>query len=280
MKTPFEPPFEPIGGRPAGSQTRSVARPGRRATGAAWLAGIVLAVLAVLGPGLPGTAWAQPRRGGAPGPVERGADDPAGAPGRPGSAERREQIKKKIRTMRAYTLTEELALDEQTAGKLFPVLARYDDETDKLLEKRIDVQRRLRHVDSLKDARAVERLIDEAVAIQRGFWDLEDRRVADLRKVLTPVQVAKLLVVLPALERKIQTQLRKAIVKRHTTGSANDGDGDDDQEPDEAPPPPSKPSLRRRQDPPLPRNIPSNPSNPSNAPGNTPPCNPNAEPCR
>ena len=253
-----------------------MARGGHRARGTAWLAAIVLAVLAVLGPGFPGAARAQPRRG-APGPVERGADDPAGTPGRPGPAERREQIKKKIRAMRAYTLTEELVLDEQTAGKLFPVLARYDDETDKLLEKRVDVQRRLRHVDSLKDARSVERLIDEAVAIQRGFWDLEDRRVADLRKVLTPVQVAKLLVVLPALERKIQTQLRKAIVKRHTARSANDGngdgDGDDDQEPDEVMPP-SKPPLRRRQDPLPPRTA------PSNAPGNTPPCNPNAEPCR
>jgi hypothetical protein len=252
-------------GRPAGRAPR---HPGGRT--AAWLAALAFG----LGLGVGSTALAQPRRGG-DAPAERRDG------GGPGQAERREQIKKKIRAMRAYTLTETLALDEPTAGRLFPMLARYDDETDKLLEKRVDIQRRLRHADSLKDPRAVERLIDEAIAIQRGFWDLEDKRVADLRKILAPGQTAKLLVVLPALERKIQNQLRKAIVQRRGAGgvgSSGSGggsidDADDDQEPDEIPPPPKGPP-RRREAPMAPR------PGPSNAPGNTPPCNPNTEPCR
>lgn len=224
----------------------------------AWLVAFMLCGL-----GLAAPAGAQRRGGGPPGASERrDGDGPAGA------SERREQIKKKIRALRAYTLTEELALDEPTAGKLFPVLSRYDDETDKLLEKRVDIHRRLRHADSLKDPKAIERLIDEAVANQRSFWNLDDNRVADLRKILTPVQTARLLIVLPALERKIQRQLRKAIVNRHTSGS--DDDDDDDQELGEIAPPPSRPALRRRG----PRN------SPSNAPGNTPPCAPNAGPCR
>src|SRR5512140_3442717 len=106
-----------------------------------WLAVVVLGLSLGFGLGFEATAGAQPRRGGGGGSAAT-------------ATERREQIKKKIRAMRAYTLTEELALDEQTAGKLFPVLSRYDDETDKLLEKRVDVQRRLRHADSLKDPKA------------------------------------------------------------------------------------------------------------------------------
>jgi hypothetical protein len=231
---------------------------------AAWLAVVVLGV------GLAHTAGAQPRRGG-----DGGA---APADRRHGAADRREQIKQKIRAIRDSKLTEALVLDEPTAGRLFPVLARYDDETDKLLDKRIDVQRRLRRVYSLKDTRAVERLLDEAVANQRGFWDLEDKRIAELRKVLTPVQTAKLLVVLPELERKIQNQLRKAIVKRHRADRAGpevETDIDDDQEPDEMPPEPApQPPPRRREAPLAPR------GNPSNAPGNTPPCDPNTQPCR
>lgn len=163
--------------------------------------------------------------------------------------ERREQIKKKIRAMRAYTLTEELALDDVTAGRLFPLLARYDDETDKLVEKRVDLQRRLRHADA-RDNRAVERAIDEAVANQRAFWDLEARRIADLRKILAPVQVAKVLVVLPALERKIQNQLRRAIVRHAVKGDGgsrfdddDDGDAGDDAMPMPAPAP--APAPRR-----------------------------------
>jgi len=221
-----------------------------------WLAVVVLGLS--LGLGFEATAGAQPRRGGG------------------GSAatatERREQIKKKIRAMRAYTLTEELALDEQTAGKLFPVLSRYDDETDKLLEKRVDVQRRLRHADSLKDPKAIEQLLDEAVANQRSFWDLEDKRVADLRKILTPIQAASLLVVLPALERKIQNQLRKAIVQQRAAGAASDAD-DDDREPDEFGPPPPKPPRHREP-------TPAARDTPSNAPGSISKCSPYDESCR
>lgn len=166
----------------------------------AWLSVAVLAIVSAP------SGFAQP--GGNPGAPRRAAD-PAENPGR------RDEIKKKIRAMRAYTLTEELSLDEATAGKLFPVLARYDDETDRLLQKRGDIQRRLRRADTLHDARAVERLIEEALVNRRAFWDLEDRRIGDLRKILTPVQSAKLLVVLPALERKIENQLRKAIQRQN-----------------------------------------------------------------
>jgi hypothetical protein len=226
--------------------------------------------IAVVVFGLGGSATAQPRRGPGPGAA------PAGV------AERREQIKKRIRAMRAYTLTEELALDEPTAAKLFPVLARYDDETDKLLEKRVEVQRRLRRADTLRDARAIDRLIDEAIANQRGFWDLEDRRLAELRKILTPVQSAKLLVVLPALERRIQNQLRKVIARGQPAPApapagpapSTADDTDDDQEPDEVAVPPRKPLRPRREAPLAPRD------RSSNAPGNTPPCDPSAGPCR
>src|SRR5215468_9932265 len=196
-----------------------------RARLAIWTAAAALA----LGPGFAASAQAQPRRAGP------AAAAPAGA------AQRREEIKKRIRSMRAYTLTEELKLDPDIAGQLFPLLARYDDETDRLLEKRVEVQRRLRRAETMRDPRAVDRLIDEALANQRGFRDLEDRRLAELRKILTPFQTAKLLVVLPDFERRIQNQLRKAIGQRPGAAGAAEGprsapagaaaDNDDDLEP-------------------------------------------------
>lgn len=213
---------------------------------AVWIAIVVLGISPI--------AVAQPRRGG-------GSADPV---------ERREQIKRKIRTMRAFTLTDELALDEQTAGRLFPTLSRYDDEIDRMLEKRRYIQHRLRAGDSLRDPKAIDRLIEDAIANQRALWDLEDKRIADLRKILTPVQMMKLLVVLPAFDRKIQNQLSRVIVQRR----AGDSAGDDDLESDEIAPPPPKGSRRRREAPLPPR------GHMSNAPGNTPPCDPNAAPCR
>lgn len=126
---------------------------------------------------------------------------------------RREQVKQKIRTLRAYALTEELALDERTGSRLWPVLAKWDDEIDRLLAQRVDLQRRLDQAAQLRDPRAIDRLIDDSVANQRAFWSVEERRLGELRKLLSPAQTARLLVVLPRFERKIQNQLRRAIVR-------------------------------------------------------------------
>src|SRR5688572_31719682 len=113
---------------------------------------------------------------------------------------RRDKIKQRIRALRAYTLTEQLQLDEATAAKLFPALQKYDDEFDKLLLARADIQRRLMASESITDPKQLDKLIDEAVANQRALWDTEEKRLAQLRKILTPAQTARVLVVLPAME--------------------------------------------------------------------------------
>ena len=136
------------------------------------------------------------------------------APPQDRAEQRREKIKERIRALRAYTLTTELSLDEKTAAKLFPTLAKFDNEFDKLLQQRIDIQRRLDGAGALKDTKAIDKLIDEAVANQRALWDTEDKRLGELRKILTPAQTARVLVVLPAMERKIQNQLRKAVQRQ------------------------------------------------------------------
>lgn len=160
---------------------------------------------------------------------------PRGGPNAP--QDRREAVKKKIRALRAYTLTEELGLDEKSASKLFPILAKWDDVTDKLLQARLDIQRRLTS-GATTDPRQLDKLIDEAVANQKAFWDLETQRLAELRKVLTPAQTARLLVVLPAFERRIQNQLKRAIKRRGAAGRpAPDEIDEDDLDPDEVPAP-------------------------------------------
>jgi hypothetical protein len=171
--------------------------------------------------GLAGSTTAFAQRPGGPG---AGAGGPgAGAAQGPQAAQRREKIKKRIRALRAFTLTDELSLDEATAGKLFPILAKYDDEIDKQLQLRADLQRQLAASGDLHDAKALDRLIDASVANQHGFWELEDKRLAELRKVLTPNQTARLLVVLPALERKIQNQLQRAIEGKAGPGGGGGG---------------------------------------------------------
>lgn len=158
----------------------------------------------------------------------------------PAASDKREKIKKKIRALRAYTLTEQLQLDETSAGKLFPVLAKYDDELDRLLLQRADIERRLKASDTVKDPRALNTLIDEAVANQKAFWDSQERRIAELRKILTPAQTARLLVVLPEFERRIQNQLQRAIKgggPRRAKGAMAPNPYDDDDSDDDGPAP-------------------------------------------
>jgi len=174
----------------------------------------------------------------APGQTPPRAPAGMGAPG-PGPATPREtkqeRVKKRVRMMRAMALTEELGLDSAGAGRLFPLLEKYDAEFDHLLVERGQLVHQLDTADG-RPAKQIDKLIDDSLANQRKFWDLEDRRIADLRKILTPAQVARVLVVLPALERKIQNQLRNAVRPGGRRGNKNVQSGepdDDDVEPGE-----------------------------------------------
>jgi hypothetical protein len=150
---------------------------------------------------------------------------------------KRDRVKKRIRAMRAYALTTELGLESEDAGRLFPLLQKFDDEFDRLLATRSNLQRKLDDTGGM-NAKAIDKLIDQSLANQRDFWNLEEKRIAELRKILTPAQVARLLVVLPALERRITNQLRQA-AKPAVGGRKNDAsDDDDDVEPNERPKPP------------------------------------------
>ena len=175
------------------------------------------------------TAYAQPR------------PQPGGPGGRTAPQDRRDEIrkeiKKKIAVMRAATLQQELNLDDATLAKVLPVLSKWDDVTEKLLVQRMDLNKRIRNVDQIRDPRAVDKLVDEALANQRGFRELEDKRLAEVRRILTPTQTAKLLIVLPEFERKIMNQLRRAMRRGGAAGGGAGGaiDDDDDIEPDEPP---------------------------------------------
>lgn len=206
----------------------------------------LLAVMLALALGAPGAAAQPAPPPPAPGPAAGAAPGPAPAPPPP-NALRREEVKKKIRSLRAYALTTELDLDEKTGNRLWPLLAKYDDEIDKLLQQRVDLQRRLAAADQLRDPKAQDRLVDEAIANQKAFWSVEERRLAELRKILTPAQTTRLLVVLPAFERKIQNQLRRAIIRRPTPG-AQDPDADLDLDDEGAPPPRRRRGMSRDPD--------------------------------
>ena len=150
----------------------------------------------------------------------------------------RAQAKQKIRALRAAILVEELGLDEATATKLGPILARHDDDLERLQAERRTLRKAVKDALAAKDDRKLDGLIDQLVANQRARWDRELTRVAELRKLLTPSQAARLLDVLLRIDRRILEGLRRAVA-----GGALAGDGDDD---DGDLPAPRRPRMRRR----------------------------------
>jgi hypothetical protein len=162
---------------------------------------------------LTGVAVAQPPGASRP---NQGPPPPrpnAGPPAQPGlgPGQRIENIKRRIRAMRAAAIVDALKPDQATAGKMFAVLSKYDDVFDRLLRDRAALQARLNNSGAMKDPRVIDKLIDDSLANQRAFWETEEKRLGELRRLLSPHQTARLLVVLPEFERRLQNRIREAI---------------------------------------------------------------------
>jgi hypothetical protein len=157
-------------------------------------------VLAVgLGLALPEAALAQPGK--------RGPD---------ARAAKQAKLRQKLRAARAWKLTEELDLDEATAGKLFPVLNQFDDKFVKVMEHGAALRRELRkELDggAARDAR-INEIINAMLENQRALWKLGEERFLAIRKHLSPAQAAKALVLLPEIDRAVQREIRK-VMRRH-----------------------------------------------------------------
>ncbi len=144
-----------------------------------------------------GTARAQPRPGtsggaGAMAPEDHRTPD-----------QLRREVLDRMRALRAFRIVDALKLDEATSGRLFAVLSRYDDREVQIAAERHQIMHELRvdadaaHPDDARLNSDLNRLIANR-SKQRA---MEDERIKDVRKVLTPAQQAKLVLLMPRLER-------------------------------------------------------------------------------
>jgi Spy/CpxP family protein refolding chaperone len=155
----------------------------------AGLIGVALAMLT-------GVAQAQPRTaaGGSSGAATEDHRTPQ---------QLRQEVLDRMRALRAFRIVDALKLDEATSGRLFAVLSRYDDREMQIASERHQIMRDLRmdadapHPDDARLNADLNRLLANR-AKQRT---MEDERIRDVRKVLTPAQQAKLVLLLPRLER-------------------------------------------------------------------------------
>ena len=179
------------------------------------LAGIAVAV--IVGPaGLARAQNASPQAG-------------AGPPGRanapiPGDGRTPEQLRsdvlERMRALRAWRIVDALKLDEATSARLFPILSRYDDREMALATERRDTRRLLRaEVQTVRpDEGRLTAAINRLLANRDRQRAMEDERVKELRKVLTPVQQAKLMLLLPRIEHEFAQRIQQAAEEQRHMG--------------------------------------------------------------
>jgi hypothetical protein len=132
---------------------------------------------------------------------------------RGGHQEKRDRIRDRIRAMRAWKLTEALELDEQTAARLFPILSRYDERYDALAAEAAAASAALRKELEAEAPRApvLDRRMNELAAAHDKLHAWQRERFAAVRRVLTPAQAAKMLVLLPEIDQEVRREIRRAV---------------------------------------------------------------------
>lgn len=146
-------------------------------------------------------ALASPARAQRPAPASAPADHAAEDHRSPDQL--RQEVLERMRALRAFRIVDALKLDEATSGRLFPILSRYDDREVQIATERHQVMRDL-HADAEAPHPDEARLnadLNRVLAVRAKQRALEDDRIRDVRKVLTPVQQARLVLLLPRLER-------------------------------------------------------------------------------
>jgi Spy/CpxP family protein refolding chaperone len=153
-----------------------------------------------------GAAGAQPRPAPAPTAPSPAADDHRTPD------QLRKEVLERMRALRAWKIVEALKLDEATSARLFPILSRYDEREMAIAAERHVIMRDLREATEAAhpdDARLTATL-NKLLANRAKQRLLHDDRIKDVRKVLTPVQQAKLVLLLPRLEHDFAGWIHEA----------------------------------------------------------------------
>lgn len=103
--------------------------------------------------------------------------------------------KQRDRIYTAMSLIEDLALDETTSGKLFPVLSRYQQDRDRLRDEYDALTTQIGHA---AEPATLDRLLDRSLATQRAQIAVEAKLVVKLRQLLPADQAMRARIILVA----------------------------------------------------------------------------------
>lgn len=128
-------------------------------------------------------------------------------------AQKRAALKQQVTDYMIQQLTQQVPLDAPTATRVREIWVRYQDQIEGVHREQGMIMKELKSLLAAaqpNDARLTQ-LSDQALANKLKVEQLDNQRALELRRVLTPVQLAKVIVISPALRRQVQQQFWKAM---------------------------------------------------------------------
>jgi len=133
------------------------------------------------------------------------ADDPAEA--------HRAQLRQQVRATIHQHLAAFAGLDAQASARVSAISDRYDDQIAKL-----QADARQAYVELMgqiqqpqPDVATINRLTDRILGNHERVQQLENDRAREVRRAVTPVQFAKMVIAFPKITHEVRANLRKAL---------------------------------------------------------------------
>ncbi|HTG01482.1 MAG TPA: periplasmic heavy metal sensor [Nitrospirota bacterium] len=139
----------------------------------------------------------------------------------PGSGPQREEVRRKIETIRIWRLTEALKLDETTAAKLASIMSSLDQQRTEVRREQREAVRTLRVL--LKapkpDDAKLQVALDKLEACHGTIQALRNKEIAAIRELLTTRQQARYVI----FQTDFMQDMRKMIINARGSRPGADG---------------------------------------------------------
>ena len=135
------------------------------------------------------------------------------------------RVRKKVEALRAWRLTEELNLDEETSARLFPAMREADEERRQIHVRNRELIREMARElagEGTGPAR-IDEILDELTANRREMNRAEERHFNRVREILDSEGTARYLMFQLRFERELKRKAAEAFQGRRRDGERPEG---------------------------------------------------------
>jgi Spy/CpxP family protein refolding chaperone len=128
----------------------------------------------------------------------------------PGSPQEREQVRKKVRTLKMWKIAEELDLTDNQTDKFFPLFRNFETEVEKIRDENDELIQKLGGLIAAdEDGKKIEEAVAKIEQNDSKILQLRSKFRQDASKILTPVQIGKLAIFQHEFPRRFRDVMRE-----------------------------------------------------------------------